>query len=187
MKALLPLLFSGLVSAQQCVEPGVGAPPLPFFDPFGVLTQEKEDEEEEYFEKIGDGWTAGSNKGGVRIGTWWHYQDKDNWKKVTYRGGEVVFWQKLCGGRRLFEITYVNDIMSVNWGETLIKIYELKWNKDRTLDWQQVDAIRNYLSLNMHGHFNNVDGTPSASRSNFGYKYKWGDTFERSIMGITQK
>ena len=184
---VIALLGTRNCSAQQCVEPGVGAPPLPFFDPFGVLKGEKEEKEEEleeeFFEKVGDGWTAGSTKGGVRIGTWWHYQDADNWKKVSYRRGEVIFWQRLIGGRRLFEFAYGGGT-SIEWYLVSVKVYELKWNKDRTLDWKEVGRFTDYLILNEHGHFNNPDGTPNARRSNFGAKWKWGDNFEETIIGI---
>jgi hypothetical protein len=186
---VIALLGTRNCSAQQCVEPGVGAPPLPFFDPFGVLTEEKEEKEEEpeeeYFEEIGDGWTAGSTKGGKRIGTWWHWQDKDNWKKVTYEDGQIVFWQKLVAGRRLFEFNYNYDV--IDWHIPQLKVLELSWNKDRTLDWKEVDHIRGWHYINEHGHFNNQDGTPSKRRTHFGDKYKYGDEFEETIMGVPLK
>lgn len=183
MKALLPLLLTGLVSAQQCVEVQMLAPVFVDALKDDVMGDEPE---EEYFEKVGNGWTAGSTKGGQRIGTWWFYQDKDNWKKVTYSKGEVLFWQKLIGGRRLFEFKN-NDYTILDWHVMRIKVYELDWNKDKTIDWQLVNELSNYEVINEHGHFNNRDGTPSSRRTNFGDKYGYGDEFEESIMGVPLK
>jgi hypothetical protein len=172
-------------SAQQCVEPGVGAPPLPFFDLKEPKDVFEEEPEEEYFEKIGEGWTAGSTKGGERVGTWWFYQDENNWKKVTYKAGTVVFWQKLIAGRRLFEFSY--DYTVLDWHVLKLKVLELSWNKDKTMEWKEVDSITGYQSINEHGHFNNQDGMPSNRRTHFGDKYKYGDEFDESLMGVPLK
>lgn len=186
MKLLLPFLLVGFVSAQQCIEAQQLAP----IDAAAVaairgLDVMEDLEEEEYFEKLENGWIAGSTKGGQRTGTWWFYQDADNWKKVTYdKWGDVVFWQRLIAGRRLFEINYDYHTF-LDTGE--LKVYELDWTENKVLDWKLVEEVTDYLVINMHGHFLNDDGTPSPRRSNFGAKYKWGDNFERSIMGVSQE
>lgn len=183
MKLLLPFLLIGFVSAQQCIEPKQLAP----IDAAAVAAIRGLDimedlEEEEYFEKVENGWIAGTTKGGQRTGTWWFYQDADNWKKVTYdKWGDVVLWQRLIAGRRLFEIKY-NYYTLLDTGT--INVYELDWTKNKVLDWKFVEKIHGFLVINVHGHFLNNDGTPSAGRTNFGEKYKWGDNFERSIMGV---
>jgi len=182
MKLFLPFLLTGIVSAQQCVEVQLVKPMIVEAERVDELFPYDDEPEEEYFEKIGDGWTAGSTKGGERIGTWWHYQDEDNWKKVTYVEGQVVKWQRLIAGRRLFEMSY--NYTTIDWHILRIKVYELDWNKDKTLDWKLIEELTNYEVINEHGHFNNADGTPSKSRTNFGDKYEYGDKFERSIMGV---
>ena len=186
MKYLLPALFLSVASAQQCIEAQQLAP----IDAAAVaairgLDAMEDLEEEEYFEKIEGGWVAGTTKGGQRTGTWWFYQDADNWKKVTYdKWGDVIFWQRLISGRRLFEISYDYHTL-LDTGN--IKVYELDWTENKVLDWKFVEQIYSYLIINVHGHFLNNDGTPSPRRTNFGEKYKWGDKFERSIMGVPQE
>jgi hypothetical protein len=187
MKLILPFLLTGLVSAQQCIEPQQLAP----IDAAAVAAINGFDDsidlpEEEFFEKLEKGWIAGSTEGGHRIGTWWFYQDKDNWKKVTYKKGEVLFWQKLVAGRRLFEFK-ATDYNILEWHVLRIMVYELDWNKDKTLDWKLVDELTNYEVINEHGHFLNADGTPSKARTHFGKKYEYGDKFDESIMGIPLK
>lgn len=143
--------------------------------------------EEEYFERFGEfGWSAGSTKGGKRIGTWWHWQDVDNWKKVTYDNGVAVFWQRLIAGRRLFELTFKQNILEIDWGMETIIVYELSWNPDKTLDWKQVDKISKYV-INEHAHFLTITGEPYSRRTHFGDKYKYGDEFDESIMGVPMK
>ncbi len=185
MKYLIPALLLSVASAQECIEAQQLAP----IDAAAVaairgLDIDRDAKEEDYFEKMEGGWTAGTIKGGLRTGTWWFYQDADNWKKVTYdKWGEVAFWQRLIGGRRLFEISY-NYHSLLDTGN--IKVYELSWNTDKTLDWKYVEQIYSFLNINIHGHFLQVDGTPNPRRTNFGEKYKWGDNFEESIMGVPQ-
>ncbi len=184
MKAILPLLLTGLVSAQQCIEVQMLAPLFAVRDALNDIEPEDETEEE-YFEKFGKGFVNGFTKGGQRTGTWTFYQDADNWKKVTYdKWGDVILWQRLIAGRRLFEISYDYHTL-LDTGE--LKVYELSWTENKVLDWKLVDEVTNYLVINEHGHWLNPDGTPSAQRSNFGEKYKWGDKFKESIMGVPQE
>ena len=182
MRVILPLLLSSLVSAQQCIEVQMLKP---LQEAAKALKIGPDDgPEEEYFERFGErGWSAGSTKGGERIGTWWHWQDEDNWKKVTYQNGQAVFWQKLVGGRRLFELTFRQNILDIGWGREKIIVYELQWNADKTLDWKQVDALSKYV-INEHAHFIMEDGKPNPRRSYFGIKYNHGDKFEESIIGV---
>ena len=185
MKLILPLLLSSQLVAQQCIE-------VQMLKPIKVEAEAlkigpDDGPEEEYFEKFGEhGWSAGSTKGGERIGTWWHWQDEENWKKVTYRDGQAVFWQKLVAGRRLFEITFQQNIMEIGWGKETIFVYELCWNSDKTLEWRQVDTISKYV-VNEHAHFIDIHGKPNVRRSYFGTKYNHGDQFDESIMGVPQK
>ena len=92
----------------------------------------------------------------------------------------------LVAGRRLFEFK-ANDYSILEWHVLRIKVYELDWNEDKTLDWKLVDELTNYEVINEHGHFLNADGTPSKARTNFGEKYEYGDKFDESIMGVPQK
>ena len=183
---LISALLIGIASAQQCIEPQhlapVDAAAVAAINGSDVHTDEPE---KEYFEKVGEGWTSGNTKGGKRTGTWWFYQDKNNWKKVTYKNGDVIFWQRLVAGRRLFEQTYNFELF--DWHVFNIKVYELEIQADRTLEWVWVDDINNPTYVNEHGHFNNQDGTPSARRSQFGSKYGYGDEFDETLLGTPLK
>lgn len=182
MRVILPLLLSSLVSAQQCIEVQMLKPLQEAAKALKIGPDAGP--EEEYFERFGErGWSAGSTKGGERIGTWWHWLDDDNWKKVTYQDGQAVFWQKLVGGRRLFELTFRQNILDIGWGREKVIVYELQWNADKTLDWKQVDALSKYV-INEHAHFIMEDGKPNPRRSYFGIKYNHGDKFEESIIGV---
>ena len=183
MKFILPFLITGLVSAQ-CIEVQLQAQAKAFLKVLGEEVMEDEPEEE-YFERVDKGFVNGFTKGGQRTGCWTFYQDANNWKKVFYdKWGDVILWQRLIAGRRLFEISYDYHTL-LDTGE--LKVYELKWTENKVLDWQLVDEVTNYLVINEHGHWLNNDGTLSAQRSNFGEKYKWGDKFEESIMGVPQE
>lgn len=183
MKYLLPALFLSVASAQQCVEVQQVQLLPPAVKPVkGPIV--------EYFERNGEGWTAGSIQNGERIGTWWFYQDENNWKKVTYIRGEVVRWKRLIAGRRLFEMNQPIDIAMNPWYTfTHMDVYELTWNPDRTLDWKLIESlIWDFNStINEHGHFLNPDGSPNSRRTYFGDKYGWGDKFERTLMGCKHK
>lgn len=185
MKLILPLLLSTQIAAQQCIEVQMLKPKK--VEAEALKIGPDDGPEEEYFEKFGEhGWSAGSTKGGERIGTWWHWQDEENWKKVTYRDGQAIFWQKLVAGRRLFEITFCQDLLDVNWGVETIIVYELSWNSDKTIEWKKVDTISKYV-INEHAHFLMEDGTLNPRRSYFGLKYNHGDKFDESLMGVPQK
>ena len=185
LKLILPFLLSTQILAQQCIEVQMLKPNI--VEAKALKIGATDDPEEEYFERFGEnGWSAGNTKGGERIGTWWHWQDEDNWKKVTYENGVPIFWQRLVAGRRLFEITFKQDIMALDWGKEVLIVYELQWNADRTLDWKQVATLNKYV-LNEHGHFLMEDGKPNPRRSYFGTEYNHGDKFDESIMGVPMR
>ena len=185
----IALILTSSICAQDKKDVDLLPPPLPAFKNVAPSEVAEKSVKTEFFEKIGDGWTCGHFLNGDRVGMWWHWEDEDNWKKVYYdKHGEVLWWRKLIGGRRLFEHRETSKLHALgdnfDWYFFTIRVYELTWNKDRTLDWKEVDVITSTDQLNLHGHFNNPDGSRSKRRTKFNDKWKFGEEFKETLMGV---